>query len=221
MASKAKHIRAAETALGLELIGAETLPEAELRRKWERHFAPLGLALREERPPEDMWYRVQAALARSDDRNTIAKAKRGVWRWRFASLFMTAVAAGLAGFIFTKSFEQPSTPAPSTSQFVAVVTPEGDNRAMIVELDLAAGTARVRPVGVTVESGRDLQMWRVAPDSAPQSVGLVSAEGVTTFDLAANVGDTIAVSVEPIGGSTTGAPTGPVVFSGSLIAVPE
>jgi anti-sigma-K factor RskA len=30
---------------------------------------------------------------------------------------------------------------------------------------------------------------------------------------------TIAVSVEPIGGSPTGAPTGPVVYSGKMIAL--
>lgn len=223
MASKAKHIKAAETALGIEPIGAETKAQADLRRKWERHLAPLGLALREEHPPEDMWYRVQAALARTDDRKTITKAKRGVWRWRFASLFMTAVAAGLAGFIVTKGLDQPTDPvtSPAPLQYVAVVTPEGGQNVLIVELDLEAGMARVRPVGVSVEAGRDLQMWRIAPDSAPEPVGLVPPEGITTLDLAADAGDTIAISLEPEGGSTTGAPTGPVVYTGSLIAVPE
>jgi len=222
MARKSKHIKAAETALGLEPIGAETLGEAELRRRWERHLAPLGLALRDEQPPEDLWYRVQASLARADDRKTIAKAKRGVWRWRIASLFMTAIAAGLAGFIFTKSLEQPTIPSTTTStQYVAVVTPEGGQDVLIVELDLVAGSARVRPVGVSVERGRDLQMWRIAPDSAPQPVGLVPPDGITTLDLTADAGDTIAISLEPEGGSTTGAPTGPVVYTGSLIAVPD
>lgn len=221
MARKAKHIRAAETALGLEPIGAETLAEAELRRRWERHFAPLGLALHDEYPSEDMWYRVQASLARADDRKTIAKTKRGIWRWRIASLFMTAVAAGLAGFIFTKNLEQPTIPSSTSTQYVAVVTAEGGQDVLVVELDLEAGSARVRPVGVSVESGRDLQMWRIAPDSAPQPVGLVPPDVITTLNLEANAGDTIAISLEPEGGSTTGAPTGPVIYTGSLIAVPD
>ena len=221
MVSKAKHIKAAETALGLEPIGAETKAESELRRKWERYFAPLGLALRDEYPPEDMWYRVQASLARADDRKTIAKGKRGLWRWRFATLACGALAAGLAAFIVTQKPEGTGVAPAKTAQYVAVVTPEGSKDAMIVELDLDAGTARVRPVGVAFQTDRDLQLWWLAPESAPVSVGLIQPNGETQLPLAANPGDTIAISLEPKGGSTTGEPTGPVVYSGALIAVPE
>ena len=221
MFGKSKHIKAAETALGIEPIGAETKAENELRRKWERYFAPLGLALRDEYPPEDMWYRVQASLNRAEDRKTIAKTKRGIWRWRFATLGSAAVAAGLAAFIVTKEpADLPVTPE-KTEQYVAVVTPEGSKDALIVELDLEAGTARVRPVGVAFQPERDLQVWRIAPESAPVSVGLILPEGETQIPLVADPGDIIAISLEPKGGSTTGAPTGPVVYSGSLIAVPE
>jgi anti-sigma-K factor RskA len=223
MASKAKHIKAAEAALGLEPIGTETQAEAELRRKWERHFAPLGLALRDEYPPEDMWFRVQASLDRADDRRTIAQTRRGIWRWRFATFGATALAAGLAAFVVMKDLQVAPQPAESgaSAQYVAVVTPEGSKDALIVELDLEAGTARVRPIGVAFQTERDLQMWRIAPESAPVPVGLLQRDGSTSLPLTADPGDTIAISLEPLGGSTTGAPTGPVVYSGALIAVPE
>jgi len=221
MFKKAKHIKAAETALGIEPITSETKPESELRRKWERYFAPLGLALRPEYPPEDMWYRIQASLNRADDRKTIAKTKRGIWRWRVATLGSAAVAAGLAAFIVTQKPEDATVPDQTAAQYVAVVTPEGSKDALIVELDLDAGTARVRPVGVSFEPERDLQVWRIAPERAPVPVGLLLPEGETSLPLVADPGDTIAISLEPKGGSTTGAPTGPVVYSGALVAVPE
>ena len=61
------------------------------------------------------------------------------------------------------------------------------------------------------------------PDGAPRSLGLIAANGATVIDrkrLPASLlkGGTaaLAVSVEPPGGSTTGAPTGPVVYAGKL-----
>ncbi len=221
MFGKAKHIKAAETALGIEPIGAETTAERDLRRKWERYFAPLGLALREENPPEDLWYRVRASLDRADDRKTIKKKNRSVWRWRLATLGSAALAAGLAAFIVTNKPETAPAEAAKAQQFVAVVTPQGSKEALIVELDIDAGTARVRPVGVAFTPETDLQVWRIAPEAAPVPVGLILTEGETKLPLVAEPGDTIAISLEPKGGSTTGAPTGPVVYSGALIAVPD
>lgn len=220
MASKAKHIKAAETALGLGPIGTETFAEAELRRKWERHFAPLGLALQDEYPPDDMWFRIQASLDRADDRKIIARTKQGIWRWRFATFGATALAAGLAAFIFVKGGEPAPTASPET-KYVAVITPEDSKTAIIVEVDLEAGIARVRPVGVTARAGKSLQVWRAAPDGEAQSVGLLDPESVNTFDVSVEPGYAFAVSVEPEGGSPTGSPTGDVIYHGTLIAVPD
>jgi len=98
ISGKAKHIRAAETALGVEPLGTETQKESHLRRRWESFLAPLGLALPEEYPPQDMWYRIQASLDRAEDRKVIKQTKQGLSRWRLATLGASAVAAGLAAF---------------------------------------------------------------------------------------------------------------------------
>lgn len=223
MASKAKHIKAAEKALGIEPIGSETHAEAELRRKWERRFAPLGLVLREEYPPEDMWYRVQAALDRADDRRVIAKTKRSVWRWRFGTILAGLCAAGLAAFIVTTESEAPDrgTPAGGASQYVAVITPEDSKTAIIVEVDIEAGTALVRPVGVTGRDGKSLQIWTAPPDGDAVPVGLLDPGSTDSFEVRADPGDAFAISVEPEGGSPTGSPTGEVIYHGTLIAVPD
>jgi anti-sigma-K factor RskA len=67
-----------------------------------------------------------------------------------------------------------------------------------------------------------LQLWYVAAGQAPRSIGLLDRpETRAALPAAAQGSDltaaTWAVSVEPRGGSTTGAPTGPVVYSGKLI----
>jgi anti-sigma-K factor RskA len=61
------------------------------------------------------------------------------------------------------------------------------------------------------------------PDGRPpQSMGLVPATGIDRVALRAPAGvalqniPALAISLEPPGGSTTGAPTGPVLYTGRV-----
>ena len=66
------------------------------------------------------------------------------------------------------------------------------------------------------------ELWAVPPSGTPVSLGLINASGETETDVPRDKrallesGVTLAVSLEPQGGSTTGAPTGPVLFVGAL-----
>ena len=75
---------------------------------------------------------------------------------------------------------------------------------------------------VDVPAGRALELWMLPDGRAPVSVGLVPATGIDRVALRAPAGvalqdiPALAVSVEPAGGSPTGAPTGPVILSGPV-----
>ena len=100
--------------------------------------------------------------------------------------------------------------------------PSADTAADAVSAD--GGSLVTRPLlPVDLQPGRVLELWSVPPEGAPRSLGLIRADGVTLLDrrrLPATLlrGGTaaLAVSVEPPGGSPTGAPTGPVVYAGKL-----
>ncbi|MBO0754380.1 MAG: anti-sigma factor [Bradyrhizobiaceae bacterium] len=70
-----------------------------------------------------------------------------------------------------------------------------------------------------------LEVWAVAPDGTRRSLGMFPSErpGTTTaLVLPRDTADvlakaTLAVSLEPRGGSTTGQPSGPVLFTGRLV----
>ncbi|MGH8706209.1 MAG: anti-sigma factor, partial [Burkholderiales bacterium] len=70
---------------------------------------------------------------------------------------------------------------------------------------------------------KSLELWAVPRKGAPRSLGLVAAGEKAMLTLAAVADQSLAevpafaVSLEPKGGSPTGAPTGPVLFSGPCV----
>jgi anti-sigma-K factor RskA len=70
-----------------------------------------------------------------------------------------------------------------------------------------------RVTGGPADAGQVHELWLIAPNAAPVSLGLLEAETLTVRYPVPPAGWTLAVSVEPAGGSPTGAPTGPVILS--------
>jgi anti-sigma-K factor RskA len=112
---------------------------------------------------------------------------------------------------------------------VAVLIDKYARPMMTADLDVADGRLVLR---LKIKPPRDftdktLEVWLVPPDGTPRSLGLLpSAEGGTTVALnlphdtaEALATSELAVSLEPSGGSTTGLPTGPVLFSGAVLPV--
>ncbi len=78
-----------------------------------------------------------------------------------------------------------------------------------------------RTIGAAVP-GRVLQLWLIAGDNPPVSLGVLPDAASTDLPLtdaviAALEGGTLAISDEPPGGSTTGAPTGAVLAIGPVL----
>ncbi len=200
------------------LRAGDDLLDAEIAA-WESRLAPLADAVAEVAPPPGLLSRIEARIDAEARSTPVAPVGRGpspaapVW---LAGILALCLGLG-GGYMARPLFERSSEDGPS---YVAVVNRDAGLPALIVRVDLAAGTVSVRPVAAERPEGRDLELWYVAPDAAPRSLGLVDAnrrmtDGIDPAEFAEDA--VIAVSVEPVGGSTTGAPTGPVVYSGRLI----
>jgi len=67
-----------------------------------------------------------------------------------------------------------------------------------------------------------LELWLLPTGAAPRSLGVIPATGVgrvplsTPSEIALAQIPALAVSLEPAGGSPTGAPTGPVLYTGKI-----
>jgi anti-sigma-K factor RskA len=184
--------------------------------QWQWRLEPLVSSVAEVQPPPSVWHAIERRLF---GQAVVTRAPRwwqGLGLWRGISAFATVAALAL---LFTLNHvppaqapiivvlaANPETAAALDASFVASVSPDG--RALVL-----------RPVrSVALPSGRVLELWAVPPDGAPRSLGLVKQDGATTLLRTRLLDNTaaFAVSVEPQGGSPTGAPTGPIVSVGKL-----
>jgi len=176
-----------------------------------------------------------------DDSNVIRLSLRAR-RWRNVATAMTALAAVLVAMISAQMYRPDLLPGAmrpkpriqvvevktpvttSAAQFVALLQKDSSSPAFILTVDAATKNFTVRRVGATSEPGKSYELWIVSDKlQRPRSLGVIGGNDFTARPaLASYETDTVnratyAVSVEPEGGSPTGAPTGPVVFTGKLI----
>ena len=114
-------------------------------------------------------------------------------------------------------------PSPKPAQFVAVLEKDGSQPAFLLSFDLERRTLMVKNVGAPLPAGKSYQLWLLSSRfSSPRSLGVIGSQEysrpqLAAFDSVLLNAATYAVSLEPEGGSPTGTPTGPMLYSGKLI----
>jgi anti-sigma-K factor RskA len=101
---------------------------------------------------------------------------------------------------------------------------EGSPAKLVATWDPASAMLLVAPAaGVAAVPGHAHELWLIPADGKPRPMGLlepgaprrVPIPPALLAEMKAEV--TLALSVEPAGGSPTGQPTGPVVAAGKLV----
>lgn len=118
--------------------------------------------------------------------------------------------------------------APRPAQFVASFQKDEQSPAFLMTVDIDKRTVTVRQVAADRLADKTYQLWiATAPGVAPKSLGLVEDSEFTVkatladFDPAVISNATFGISLEPLGGSPTGAPTGPVIHAKLFQATPQ
>jgi anti-sigma-K factor RskA len=187
---------------------------------WRSCLATLFDLWPEVAPPPHLGARIAASI----DRSTPARVGRLPWPALAAAT--SAVAACLLLFVMVRSeptvpVSQPVPEVRATSVLVAML---GDTKAPVAAVyDPASGELRVA-AGPGVPAARVAQLWVIGGDGVPHALGLLAGRPTSLSPQGADrrriaPGTTLAISVEPLGGSPTGLPTGPVVATGVLARV--
>jgi anti-sigma-K factor RskA len=105
----------------------------------------------------------------------------------------------------------------------ATIQQDNGSTGWTATVDLQHGRMVVVPATpVAFAQGRAPELWLIPAGGKPIAVGMIAHDKPTTITLApsllAQLGPTalLAVSVEPIGGSPTGQPTGAVIGKGAI-----
>jgi anti-sigma-K factor RskA len=115
-------------------------------------------------------------------------------------------------------------PSARPAEFVAVFQRDDASPAFLLTFDLEKRSLTVRRVGAEEQAGKSYELWLVSDKfPAPRSLGVIGAAPYTVRQAAPEYDPVIinratyAISLEPEGGSPTGAPTGPVLYHGRLL----
>lgn len=195
---------------------AETDPAFARRvAAWEERLAPMADGVAPVAPPAA----VKTALDRRLFGPAPSPARPGLWSslalWR--ALAGGAAAALLLSLALPRT--APPTAAPSVMGSLAATTSDVH---YMVAYDPRSGAISLAHLSGQPSPDHVFQLWLVAEDGTPVSLGVIPAGAAPRIPLADPAGTLltpqaqVAISLEPTGGSPTGRPTGPVVAAGEL-----
>lgn len=185
---------------------------------WQDRMMPLTLAITPEQPSAEVWRRIEARLY---GRAQVTPAAAVWWRqlsfWRGFSAVAGVATLSLAVLLANPGptpppvlvvlmSTNPADPNLMAASFVASIS--GDGRALVT-----------RPLmNVSLQADRSFELWSIPVSGKPRSLGVISASGRSVVNPKKELAgaEALAVTLEPVGGSPSGQPTGPVVFSGKL-----
>jgi anti-sigma-K factor RskA len=190
----------------------------ETVRAWEERLLPLAESLSQVAPPARVWTAIQSRIqgrASTESAHGTVWTNLGLWRGLTLAGFATALALALV--VLTPPREAP------IETMVAVLAGQDAKPVFVASADRAGRILTVKAIE-PVQPGADraLELWALPSSGNPRSLGLIPATGLTRLTLPAPAGTALqsipalAVSLEPAGGSPTGLPTGPVLYSGPI-----
>ncbi|WP_439119564.1 anti-sigma factor [Marivita sp.] len=217
-------VLAAEYALGLlsaeerAQFEARLDTDADLRAEvvaWDEHFASVILdEIDPVDPSPQVAKRLQTILFKPE--------KQSFWQqiWPYG---LGGVAAALVLWLTISTGVLIPDDTGLQPDLVAELAPTPDGEGLVIRaaVDTTRGAVEVVRAAGAPPEGRVFELWLIAGDAAPVSLGLLDEGNSTLIDLPQDLvallpGALLAISDEPPGGSPTGAPTGAVRAAGSL-----
>ena len=181
--------------------------------RWEQHLNPLAESLPATLPNQRVWQHIQQRLGWAGPQIVeLRSTRRPVW----------VGLAPAASLLLAVVMLRPMFISPPQQEIAVFQTSDAKAWWLVSKADRKLTVKATTAVGE--KQLNDYQLWMLpANGAAPVSLGLLPQQGEQILDWpAAADGITIAalaVSLEPRGGSPTGAPTGPVLFTAEIITI--
>jgi anti-sigma-K factor RskA len=207
---------------------------------WERRLGTLGDWVPGAQPPARVFDDVAMRIWGQGHAGRTAHVfalQHTIRRWRRAAITASALAAGLAVIVVLALHNYTATPTAlvavlekSTAGHTADENADAKGPpAFVVTIDMTLKTILVTPVAARPVPRRSYELWLVQQNATPPvPLGVIAPSGPTavswptaapTNQPGAFLNATLAISLEPEGGSTPETSTGPILFEGKLSVI--
>ncbi|OQW80444.1 MAG: hypothetical protein BVN32_00860 [Proteobacteria bacterium ST_bin14] len=207
---------------------------------WRDHFGVLFDAVPEIAAPEGGLARIEASIDAKGNRLPgpalrAANDDGPVRFWRalavassIAATFLLAITlfapARVAPGINGPQIARAGSPSLPGALLVAQIQPVKGTAPVAAVFDPATGSLRVSAAAL-VDARHSPELWVIPAGGTPHSLGVLHARQPTAVAIRTDdrarfaAGGTLAVTIEPIGGSPSGKPTGAVIAQGALTLI--
>ena len=193
---------------------------AALVADWQTQFSALDSAYEEVAPPRAVWQQIEGKLFGTQERAP------GLWQsvalWRGLAAVASLLLAIMAGLWIGGPFQRGGT---EPAELAAVLQADGSDVRVLALYDPLSGALRLSRLSGSPGAAQDFELWLIEGSQPPLSMGVMPNSERAVVPVAEvlrgklSSGVTLAISLEPSGGSPTGAPTGPVVAAGAVSAI--
>lgn len=190
---------------------------------WEQRLASMSDAYAPAAPPPHVKATVEARLFAQEAQE--APGPERFWNrigfWRplaivASLLFILSTGFGLWNGVFLP---------PPSGNLVVSLQPNNSPVSFVAVYQPGSDTVRLSPVSGEADADKDFELWLIEGDNPAISLGVLPKSGNARISLPQDLarkfvaGTTLAVSLEPAGGSPTGVATGPIVAVGTAKSI--
>ncbi len=190
---------------------------------WSEKLHEIDATLKPITPKKHVWKNIERRLGFSKKQGWFSALINSLSFWKLSSALTASFAIVLLSYITLTPIDIEQPP-----QYVTVINNQQAQSSWLVSVNLEAERLRIKSVSAqTLTAAKSFELWLLpATKKAPISMGLIPASGTQELKLSRKllailkhnmptaVG--MAVSLEPKGGSPTGAPTGPILYQGTI-----
>lgn len=207
----------------------ENVEAATAVARWQRHLIPLTDTLPDAAPPAHVWSRITQSLKWSEARQPAPRRSllESLRLWQWIGVGASVIAAACV-VVLVRTMAVPTPQIVANTVMVSSIRQTNGVVGWTATMDLSRKEMIVVAASPTAYTkDRSTQLWLIPHGGKPISVGVFKPNDTNVMSLSPSLlsqlgpSAILAVSLEPLGGSPTGQPTGPVVAQGQIGAAPD
>lgn len=183
---------------------------------WEERFAAWSLTLAPVEPPAYLWWRILRRV-RAESRPRHEALRNTFWRtWAVAATIVLAVLLVV---------QRATPPVEQQPAEFALVSDAKGQPLWVISVHPEANRIDMKAMGDnTPPTGKSYELWMLPAAGNPVPMGLMNPTGAASETVSPELlrklalAKRLAISEEPQGGSPTGLPTGPVLWTAALVS---